>query len=135
MPFTARTLAKSYSHLRDLDLADDGQNETTATIDPLVGSDVYWSLVSGRGDSGPVALDTKVGWVLSGPVERPSSVTVSILSNSTRSQILLVDTNPIEPMSLDKGLKCFWDLEAIGVTTLEDPIRTKFTQEMTVVIE
>ena len=40
------------------------------TIDVLIGSDYYWQLVSGRvvrGDDGPVALHTNLGWVLTGP--------------------------------------------------------------------
>ena len=39
-------------------------------IDILIGSDYYWQLVTGsicRGTSGPVAVHTKLGWVLSGP--------------------------------------------------------------------
>ena len=38
----------------------------------LIGSDLYWDLVMGetvRGRCGPVAISTKLGWVLSGPAE------------------------------------------------------------------
>lgn len=74
-------MAKQYPHLRDLDLADDGESETTATIELLYGSDVYWSLVSGRKKRGSTALDTKVGWVLSGPAERQAT-TASIAEDT-----------------------------------------------------
>ena len=43
-----------------------------ATIDILIGSDQYWQLVTGevvKSKSGPTAMNTKLGWVLSGPVE------------------------------------------------------------------
>ena len=36
----------------------------------LIGADYYWDLTTGhtcRGDSGPVAIQAKLGWVLSGP--------------------------------------------------------------------
>ena len=41
--------------------------EDNIDIDILVGSDQYWSLVSGRvvrGEHGPIAIETKLGWVL-----------------------------------------------------------------------
>ena len=73
----------SYSHLAGLTLADDCEGE--ANIDILVGVDQYWNFVTGRiirGDSGPTAILTKLGWVLSGPVhyQAPSSTTVNLTS-------------------------------------------------------
>ena len=41
-------------------------------VDLLIGSDFYWDFVSGemrRGDKGPVAAKTTLGWILSGPTE------------------------------------------------------------------
>jgi len=37
----------------------------------LVGSDYYWQLTTGeviRGEGGPIAINTKLGWVLSGSI-------------------------------------------------------------------
>ena len=37
----------------------------------LIGSDFYWQLTTReiiRGQTGPIAINTKLGWVLSGPV-------------------------------------------------------------------
>ena len=52
-----------YPFLRDLKLADRGQNK--GKIDLLIGVDFYWSVVDGavkRGDDvGPVALGLKLG--------------------------------------------------------------------------
>jgi hypothetical protein len=63
-----------YSHLQSLNLADDITNSSDLHIYLLIGAGYYWSLVSGevvRSDSvsGPVALSTKSGHVLSRPVQ------------------------------------------------------------------
>ena len=56
-----------YPFLQGLKLADNGQNK--GKIDLLIGADFYWSVVNGavkRGnDVGPVALGSKLGWLLS----------------------------------------------------------------------
>ena len=60
----------THAHLRGLKLADYSTGEDDIMVDILVGSDQYWQLVSGkvvRGDDGPTAIQTKLGWVLSGP--------------------------------------------------------------------
>ncbi|XP_068692506.1 uncharacterized protein [Montipora foliosa] len=60
----------SYEHLRDLPLADRAGGGVLA-VSILVGADYYWSLVEGTLVRGapwePVALATKLGFVLSGP--------------------------------------------------------------------
>ena len=41
------------------------------SIDVLIGSDYYWDIImseSIRADYGPTAINSKFGWVLSGPV-------------------------------------------------------------------
>ena len=60
----------SYSHLKALQLADDGDLVSTPEIDILVGADFHWHIVTGnviRGENGLVAMETKFGCVLSGP--------------------------------------------------------------------
>ena len=64
---TVSTCSKMYSHLVQLDLADISEEETLE-VDMLIGSDFYWEFVTGeifRGQSGPVAVRTTLGWVLS----------------------------------------------------------------------
>ena len=60
--------AKSnFEFFKDLNLANSG---TMEEIDTLIGSDFYWSLVTGKVQMGktrePVAIATKFGWVLNG---------------------------------------------------------------------
>ena len=60
-----------YNHLANLELADSSRVGEELQIDALIGSDHYWQLVTGQiiqGDSGPTAIHTRLGWVLSGPV-------------------------------------------------------------------
>ena len=103
-----------YDHLLGLELADSASVSDTLEIDLLIGLDLYWDLVTGRvirGRSGPTAIHTKVGWVLSGPTEQ-QEVAVNLTFTSTHA--LKVDAYPIEP-TLDDNLKQFWELESLGI--------------------
>ena len=59
-----------HEHLHGINLADYSTGGQDVTVDILVGSDQYWNLVTGtikRGEEGPTAMHTRLGWVLSGP--------------------------------------------------------------------
>ena len=104
-PLMSQPISASGEHLVGLELADSGDARDALEVDVLMGSDWYWSLVTGRvirGKSGPTAIHTKVGWILSGPTN--SQVTVNLTSPSTHT--LKVDTVMAEP-SLDDQLKKF----------------------------
>ena len=58
-------------HLEGLELADNPTG-LCDRINVLIGSDFYWDFVSGdirAGDEGPIAVKSKLGWLLSGPIE------------------------------------------------------------------
>jgi len=62
---------QKYNHLSNLQLADPITGNENAHIDVLIGSDQYWKLVTGcviKGEQGPTAIHTRLGWVLSGPM-------------------------------------------------------------------
>ena len=71
-PLTSQPInyaAQSYDHFIGLELADSAETSDVLENDMLIGSDLYWKLVTGqvvRGDSGPTAIHTNVGWILSG---------------------------------------------------------------------
>ena len=87
----------------------------------LIGSDYYWDFVTGeivRGDFGPTAVNSKFGWLLSGPTEsvinQETTVTnLTIAGNSNSlfdyTQDALVDT-----------LKQFWETESIGIKEVSE---------------
>ena len=65
---------EEYPHLCGLNLADSStlSGDNDVEVDILIGADCYWKFVTGtikRGNKpGPVAVLTRLGWVLSGPV-------------------------------------------------------------------
>ena len=49
-------------------MADSSDGETAVDAEMLIGADYYWAITTGhtrRGDSGSVAIQTKLGWILS----------------------------------------------------------------------
>ena len=106
-----------YPHLDGLRLADDYDHDK-GTIDILVGVDHYWDFIEGdcvRGDQGPTAINSKLGWILSGPLEN------SVNSESVISNLVISGdcdrTSWItqENDRLTDTLKTFWDTEHIGI--------------------
>ena len=59
-----------YPHLQGLQLAD--SPDSNESVDVLIRSDYYWDFIEGdivRGEFGPVAIDSKFGWFLSGSTD------------------------------------------------------------------
>lgn len=122
-------LKNMHEHLVDLDLADAAEHPDALEVDVLVGSDSYWKLVTGRiirGDDGPIAIHTRVGWVLSGPVNH-MEVSINLVCAVTHS--LKIDIVSTEP-TLDDQLKRFWDLESLGIVKEEASVYEKFIQRI-----
>ena len=122
----------SYEHLARLELADSGDVGSSLEIDLLIGSDHYWKLVTGRvvkQDGGPTAVETHLGWVLSGPAEGLHQETV-INFVSTHSSHMLRVYSAAEPDNLDAELKRFWELESLGILKEEHPVQQQFSQRI-----
>lgn len=122
---------KKYPHLSSLNLADDCNGD--AQIDILIGADQYWNIVTGgtiRHESGPTAIHTKLGWVLSGPInEMPTKTADSV--NLTSTHVLKCQaTNPISHGSWDPQLEKFWNLESLGIQTDERSVYEEFDQKI-----
>ena len=122
---------QSYSHLADLKLADQPSEDCGSEVDVLIGNDFYWSFFTGdtkRGESGPMAMKTSLGWVLSGPFpQTPGSDTgVHLVTSHT----LRLDTSSCDDTVTEKRIydpllehvKKFWEKEAIGVSTQEKTV-------------
>lgn len=107
-------------------------------VDILIGADHYWNFVSGivrRGETtGPIALYTKLGWVLSGPVITDCQNKPECAVNLTSTHVLRVDTTALEseemPNGLQEQLSKFWDLETLGIRQDEISVYDRFTQEV-----
>ena len=71
----------------------------------LIGADQYWKLVTGKirqEGTGPTAVETKLGWVLSGPVPGVSHGGTSVSFASTH--VVKVECSDCD---LDTTLKAF----------------------------
>ena len=106
-------------HLAGLELADGGNPGSGLEVDVLIGSDYYWDLVTGavsKGDGGPMAIHTKLGWVLSGPTDIVGSKQCS--ANLVTTHILRVDaqTDPLKDQ-----MRAFWELESLGIRQMKSP--------------
>ena len=76
----------------------------SALEDAKLASKLYWSLVTGqviRGRDGPITIQTKIGWVLSGPAT-PLETIINLTLTSTH--VLKNDTFALEP-NLEDHLK------------------------------
>ena len=121
-----------FQHLAHLQLADscDGSD---MTIDILIRSDHYWEIATSeivRGKKGPTAINTKLGWVLSGPTDMTTQDSSSV--NVVTSHTLRVDTHlPIEE-GLDSTLRRFWDLESIGIRNDDTTVLGDFSKRIAI---
>jgi len=112
-PLTAQPLSlcvSSYDHLSGLELADTSDGNAPIEVDLLIGSDYYRQLATGRvsrGDDGPVAVETKLGWVLSGPATAADCCLLT-------THALRIDSR--EEESLNDTLHAFWELESLGIS-------------------
>ena len=98
---------ENYDHLAGLELADDSDGASGIVVDVLIGSDYYLEFATGRisrGQNGPIAIHTTLGWVLSGPV--PSMETEQSSVNLITTHTLRVDRSQLTD-TLDDTLQSF----------------------------
>ena len=107
-----------FEHVMDLDLADASGTHSHLDVDIFIGSDQYWNFITGevrRGSFGPVAVNTKFGWVLSGPTVTDDNcqTSASLLTHS-----LVTNKSSELQCQDDDHLQRFWDLESLGILPL-----------------
>ena len=110
---------ETYPHLAGLEFADVPGGTQELHVDILIGSDHCWDLITGRvqrGTDGPVAIDTKLGWVLSGPISVSCQTHTSL---SLVSHALTVDSQLLEAQTLNETMRSFWELESFGIPTAD----------------
>lgn len=103
-----------------LELADEpSSSENYIMIELLIGSDYYWLFVTGetrRGEEGPIAVDSKLGWLLSGPINEVSGDRCYV----THTNLIIAGEKPLFQPSEDdvlaNSLKRFWDTESVGIS-------------------
>ena len=110
---------KTYPYLSNLRLANYSCGQDDAEVDILIGSDHYLKIVTGKtkkGDGGPTTIQTKLVWVLSGPVGEKSPH-VNHMSNLATIHTLKCASDEVKSMDdvLTQEIKKFWDLETLGI--------------------
>ena len=98
-PIKSHIDVELFPHLLGLNLADDPDRvgNDSDSIDILIGADQYYEFVSGeiiRDELGPVAINSKLGWLVSGPASSNSS---SKSSNFTTSNVC-IEIDSVEPI-------------------------------------
>ena len=121
---------KDYEHLSQLEFAD-SYGDLPLQVDILIGSDYYWELMTGeihRSNTGPVAINTKLGWVLSGPGQ-PISASLSATSLIT-VHTLAIGAESFNNDDLTNELRSFWELESLGIEKVEKSTHDKFKEDI-----
>ncbi|XP_068697319.1 uncharacterized protein [Montipora foliosa] len=129
-PITNQTIEiaqQCYPHLQGLPLADHSRGDEDLEIDVMIGADHYWSVVQNhvvRGElHGPVEIRTRLGYVLSGPVNAASAntqlSTVNV-SHVMKTECQVIEENLVsDDFLLKEELSKFWDYDTLGVKDRE----------------
>ena len=109
-----------YQHLQGITLADNYQ-WTNEQVDILIGTDNYYRIIEGEVKKGehsgePTAVNSKLGWILCGSIEDQQQ-------NRTTAMFAAIDVE-----ETTTSLKCFWDLESIGI--VEEKAQIKSIEEI-----
>ena len=90
----AEVRAENYKHLQGLELVDfDPNSNGDKTIDILIGADFYWEFVTGevvQASNGPVAVSSKLGWLLSGPCPKSSTDDCALTTSSWLANVSII---------------------------------------------
>ena len=121
----------NFPYLQGLRLADPVRTRGPLEIDIIIGNDYYGSLVTGeiiKGD-GPMAMNSKFGWLLSGPVlqaERPTEI--------TEIHCYRIEVTPAQDKeTLNEIHPRFWELHSLGITDspkVEDEVLRHFNESV-----
>lgn len=133
-----RVAVQNYPHLQGLELADVPNKPGEVEVDVVIGADYYWHLFTGvarKGERpGPVALQSRLSWVLSGPLNLNCENIQSSAVNIRATHVLKIESTPVE-FNEDTGdindhLHKLWDLETLGIHKNEISVYDGFTQEV-----
>ena len=99
-------------------MADASSSEQSSDVDMLIGSDYYWDVITGdlkRSGNGPVAVSSKFGWLLSGPVKSKRSedgftVTNLVVEGLRKVELISEQHTDENDSELDED---FWDTKPL----------------------
>ena len=138
-PLTGQAISyatKTFNNLKNLRLADANPDHRDLNVDILIGADYYWSFFNNaivKGNPGePVAMSTKLGYILSGPVTDTNSPLNSACTNTVVSAHVMKINSEIlgENAKLSATLEKFWNLESLGINMEQPSVYDKFRHDV-----
>ena len=111
-----------YPHLKGIWFSDVCKEQEELEIDVLIDSDYLWSFQTGstrRGRAGePVAVETELGLVLSGPLKMQGTDSASVAQVNFVAQRKNIE-------SLERDVQKLWSFEALGINE-KDKVHEEF---------
>ena len=137
-PLTSQPIysaVKNYAHLKNLHFSDFHGDSVQLPIDCLIGADYALDLLTGRRvecpTRGPTAFETKLGWVLTGPL--PLFDTNSVQNSypmSTHSLKCCEVSTTSSVSDLNEKVSEMWKLENIGIVPDELCVYDNFSRNI-----
>ena len=118
-----------FPHLPDLWFSDVCRTKDELEIELLIGSDYLWEFQKGRTVRGepeePVAVETELGWVLSGPLRKkePDSRQEVVVNFVAQDNIAIASD------SLESTVGKLWDLDSLGIKA-SDEVHESFENDI-----
>ena len=98
--------------LKGLKLADRLQSPENLDVDIIIGNDYYGQLITGKiiktENEALIAIESKFGWLLSGPVQNKSNH-----ENDLNTLCQRIEITPVQESKLDNLLTKFWEISKI----------------------
>ena len=112
---------KLFPVLKGLDLSDNRKDNRD--VDLLIGADYYWTVIEGEtrrcNEDGLTALNSKLGWILSGPFNEKGDTKTDVVQLCD-THILKVEMEfENEEEKLEKLVQKFWNLDTLGIPNVE----------------
>ena len=109
-----RLAKEQFNHLSNIKFSDECPRGLEMEVDILIGSDYMWNFLDGQTKPVAVAVLTKLGWVISGPMKLDCKGKLSSI-NFVSTHALKVSHEILEEEKLSSQLEKFWSLESISI--------------------
>ena len=120
-----KTVVDNHKHLQNLKLAEFCENSNELAVDVLIGCDFYFSFVSGvvkKGETGPSAVETCLGWVLCGTCQTEFKEKTTFVQLNT-THVLRINSNE----TIENELRVTW--RNFGTSTIQEQMmKLKYCQ-------
>ena len=124
----------SFPHSQGLQMADATSGSDPLPVNMLIGADCYWTLVMGDmikgGPSELVAMATKLGYALSGPVCGVVSDLSDLNTSLIATHVLKIATDVCSDTDMSADLRKFWEYEPIGILDKKNTLYDNLIDEI-----